>query len=85
MRDSSEVTGQYEQVASLQGNEKSIANALSAVAKTVAQLELELGLKGPNIRKVLRTLAHKGVVVMEGGKGETTAYRLREDPSSLTR
>ena len=42
---------------------------------SVADLEDRLQLKGPNIRKVLRELADRGLVTRTGGRGKPTVYQ----------
>jgi ATP-dependent DNA helicase RecG len=85
LRESSETGRAWPATVRLHGSERAIAGALSVAAKTVAELESELQMKGPNIRRVLRALVDKGVAVQEGGKGRTTTYRLRDDPRPLAR
>lgn len=85
LRESSEAGRAWPAAVRLHGSERAIAGALSVAAKTVVELESELGMKGPNIRRVLRALVEKGVVVQEGGKGRTTTYRLRDDPRPSAR
>lgn len=58
----------------LTATERLIAAALAADAKSVAELETELALRGPNIRKALRSLAAKGLIRQDGGRGRPTTY-----------
>lgn len=53
-----------------------IQDALTTGAKSVKELELALGLEGPNIRYHLRILGEKGLVIKSGGKGRATSYAL---------
>lgn len=59
-------------------NASLILGALDSSAKSVKQLELALGLTGPNIRYHLRTLVSNGSVLRIGGKGKSTTYELPE-------
>lgn len=55
--------------------EQRIYQALTDTAKTVAELERELNLTGPTIRKALRALRNRGMVTQLGGKGRPTTYQ----------
>ena len=61
------------QTVKLTATERRIAAAL-AETKSVAELETELALRGPNIRKALRSLAAKGLIRQDGGRGRPTTY-----------
>ncbi|MFC4127347.1 helix-turn-helix domain-containing protein [Nocardia rhizosphaerae] len=55
--------------------EQRIYDALAARPLSVKELEIELGLSGPNIRKALRSLRAAGLAEQEGGRGKPTTYR----------
>ncbi|WP_322749782.1 MULTISPECIES: ATP-binding protein [unclassified Frankia] len=59
----------------LNGTELRIYHALADGARTVADLEQDLNLAGPNIRKVLRGLRARGLVTQHGGRGRPTTYQ----------
>lgn len=59
----------------LNATEQRIYQALTETAKTVAELERELDLTGPTIRKALRALRSGGMVTQLGGKGRPTTYQ----------
>jgi ATP-dependent DNA helicase RecG len=59
----------------LGATEQRIYDALARGPRTVADLESNLDLAGPNIRKALRRLRSRGLVHQEGGKGLPTTYR----------
>ncbi|WP_322755336.1 ATP-binding protein [Frankia sp. Cas3] len=59
----------------LNGTELRIYQALADGARTVADLEQDLKLAGPNIRKVLRGLRARGLVTQHGGRGRPTTYQ----------
>jgi ATP-dependent DNA helicase RecG len=59
----------------LNATERRIHEALASGPKTVADLETELSLTGPNIRKALRNLRNHGLARQDGGKGRRTTYR----------
>jgi ATP-dependent DNA helicase RecG len=56
-----------------------VYEALDDGKRTVAELETELSLGGPNIRKVLRGLRRRGLVQQDGGQGRPTTYRQTSD------
>jgi ATP-dependent DNA helicase RecG len=57
-----------------------VYDALAAGRKTVAELQVGLGLQPPNLRKALRALVAQGLVEQHGGRGQTTWYE-RADSS----
>jgi ATP-dependent DNA helicase RecG len=59
----------------LNPTELRVYEALATGSRTVAELEAELSLTGPNIRKALRALHRKGLTRQDGGRGRTTTYR----------
>lgn len=56
-----------------------IYEALAPGPATVADLEAELELTAPNIRKALRALRADGLVEQQGGRGRLTTYRRTSD------
>jgi len=60
---------------SLNATEQRIYQALTGTAKAVADLEHDLNLTGPTIRKALRALRNRGMVTQLGGKGRPTTYQ----------
>lgn len=52
-----------------------VYDALHGAGSDVAELEAELGLSAPNIRKALRALRSRGLVEQLGGRGTPTRYR----------
>jgi ATP-dependent DNA helicase RecG len=58
----------------LNATEQRIHQALTDTAKTVADLERDLNLTAPTIRKALRALRNRGMVAQLGGKGRPTTY-----------
>jgi ATP-dependent DNA helicase RecG len=64
----------------LNTGELRVYDALAAGARSVAELETNLGLTGPTIRKALRSLRGRGLVHQLGGKGKPTTYRRLTGP-----
>jgi ATP-dependent DNA helicase RecG len=60
----------------LTSTERRVLAALAAGPKAVTELEIELTLQGPNIRKALRALTAKGFVQQHGGRGRPTTYQV---------
>ena len=56
-----------------------VLTELLAGARSVADLERELDLTGPNVRRVLRMLRDRGLVESAGRVGGSTVYRRREE------
>jgi ATP-dependent DNA helicase RecG len=59
----------------LNTTELQIYQALAGRARTVADLERDLDLSAPNIRKALRGLRTRGLVTQLGGRGRPTTYQ----------
>jgi ATP-dependent DNA helicase RecG len=59
----------------LNHTERRVYDALATGPRTVADLETELALTGPNIRKALRSLRKHNLVHQDGGRGRPTSYR----------
>ena len=57
--------------------ERAVLVALGATGATVRDLETELGMAGPNIRKALRSLRAKRLAEQIGGRGRETRYLRR--------
>ncbi|MER5220716.1 helix-turn-helix domain-containing protein [Streptomyces flaveus] len=62
------------EVKSAGGLPQSLASS-AATPRSVAELQQQLDLTAPNIRKILRDLRERGLVEQLGGKGRSTAYR----------
>ena len=60
----------------LSGSELRIYEALLTGSASVRDLEIRLGMRGPAIRKVLRSLRGKKIVVQHGGRGRPTTYEV---------
>jgi len=58
----------------LKTTEQRVYDALATGPRTVAELQTELGLSAPNIRKSLRSLAEQALVLQVGGRGRPTSY-----------
>lgn len=56
-----------------------VLSELLAGPRTVIEIERELHLTGPNVRRVLRTLRENGLVESGGRVGGSTVYRRREE------
>ncbi|MEU0567510.1 ATP-binding protein [Nonomuraea sp. NPDC005983] len=65
--------------ADLNETELRVYGALAARAASVAELEHDLGLSAPNIRKALRELRRQSLVEQHGGRGQPTSYRRRPE------
>jgi ATP-dependent DNA helicase RecG len=65
---------------SLSKTEARVYDALAAGRRTVAELQADLGLQPPNLRKALRALVAHGLVRQHGGRGQVTWYE-RADSS----
>ena len=61
-------------------SERRIYEALRGGSSTVEEIEEELGMQGPAIRKVLRSLREKKIVVQHGGRGRSTTYEVIPEP-----
>ncbi|NLT53031.1 MAG: transcriptional regulator [Actinomycetales bacterium] len=59
----------------LNRTEQRIYDALATGPRTVAELQTELTLTAPNIRKALRNLRQHNLVHQDGGRGRPTSYR----------
>lgn len=59
----------------LSRTELRVYEALASAGRTVRDLEGELGLAGPTIRRALRSLRDQGLIRQNGGRGRTTIYR----------
>lgn len=59
----------------LNTTEQRVSQGLTGTAKTVVELERDLNLAGPTIRKALRALRNRGMVTQLGGKGRPTTYQ----------
>lgn len=57
-------------------SERRVYEALRSGVASVTELEEQLGMKGPAIRKVLRALREKKFILQHGGKGKPTTYEL---------
>ena|ERR1700761_9463520 len=68
------------QLPSLSKTEVRVYDALAAGRRTVAELQADLGLQPPNLRKALRALVAHGLVRQHGGRGQVTWYE-RADSS----
>ncbi|MFF5264468.1 ATP-binding protein [Actinomadura viridis] len=63
----------------LNQTELRVYDALASGARTVAELQGQLNLTAPNIRKALRELRRRGLIQQHGGRGRTTTYRRPAD------
>ncbi|GAB2979106.1 ATP-binding protein [Streptomyces pseudoechinosporeus] len=59
----------------LHTNALRVYDALAAAPRSVTELQQQLDLTAPNIRKILRDLRERGLVEQLGGKGRSTTYR----------
>jgi len=64
----------------LVGSERRVYECLLPGPATVAELEERLGMQGPAIRKVLRSLRDKKIVLQHGGRGRPTTYEVIPEP-----
>jgi ATP-dependent DNA helicase RecG len=62
----------------LNATELRVYDALATGQKTIAELQVLLGLQPANLRKVLRSLRSHGLVQQRGGQGQTTWYQRTE-------
>ncbi|WP_235433729.1 ATP-binding protein [Protofrankia coriariae] len=65
----------------LNTTELRIHQALAKGTRTVSELERDLGLTAPTIRRALRRLRGRGLIVQLGGRGRPTVYQRLDETS----
>jgi ATP-dependent DNA helicase RecG len=62
-------------VSTLSPGQSMVLQVLKSESMNVTRLQQSTGLMAPNLRRVLRVLRDAGLVVQDGGQGQSTTYR----------